>query len=116
MKLTPSFKSALYWFIEAYSKGQIGDKRWELTNDAFDDAVLDWEEYQKVIVDPTVMMEAITVWSNNIEIDKDGRVLNEDWARFRAFQTIRRHFDKSFSMSNIIPPLEQWEVLENELG
>jgi len=82
------------------------------TNDAFDKRVLDWKRYQEVIVDPTVMKEAITVWSNNIEIDDKGLVINEDWARFRAFQAIRRHFDKNWS--NITPPLEQWEAMENE--
>ena len=115
MKLTTSLKSSLYWFIEDYSKGLLGSDRWDLTNDCFDDGVLDWETYKKAIIDPTVMKIAITVWSNNIEVDATGKVLNEDWARFRAFQAIRHHFDSSFSPANVIPPLEQWEVTENEL-
>jgi|KBSMisStandDraft_5_1062788.scaffolds.fasta_scaffold332106_2 hypothetical protein len=116
MKLTKSLRSSLYWFIEAYSKGLVGDKRWDLTNESFEDGRLHWESYQHAIVDPYVMKLAITVWSNNLEVDETGRVLNEEWARFRAFQAIRHNFDKNFSRADIAPPLETWEVLENELG
>ena len=114
MKLTKSLKSSLYWFIEDYSKGLLGSENWDLTNDSFDEGRLDWEQYQRAIVDPTVMKEAITVWSNNVEVDGAGQVLNEEWARFRAFQSIRHHFDRSFSRADITPPLESWEVKENE--
>jgi hypothetical protein len=115
MKLTPSIKSALYWFIDAYATGKLRDERWDIKqHGAFDDGVLDWKRYQEVIADPFVMKVAITVWSNNLEVDEKGLVINEDWARFRAFQAIRHHFDKNFSTANIKPPLEQWEVMENE--
>ena len=115
MKLTKSLRSCLYWFIEDYSKGLLGDKRWDLTNDSFAEGRLDWAAYQRAISDPFVMKLAITVWSNNIEVDETGRVLNEEWARFRAFQAIRQNFDKNFSHADIAPPLETWEVMENEL-
>ena len=115
MKLTKSLKSCLYWFIEGYSKGLLGSERWDLSNDCFDEGRLDWELYRSAITDPTVMKEAITAWSNNLELDAAGNVVNEEWARFRAFQVIRRHFDDNFSLTDIRPPLEQWEVMENEL-
>lgn len=114
MKLTRSIRSALYWFIENYSKGLVGSERWDLTNDSFDEGTLDWEVYKSATTDPTVMKIAITVWSNNIEVDAAGVVLNEEWACFRAFQAIRLHFDPNFSNADIVPPLEQWEVMENE--
>ena len=59
MKLTKSLKSSLYWFIEAYSKGQLGNEKWDLTNDSFDEGRLDWKQYQRAILDPTVMKQAI---------------------------------------------------------
>ena len=116
MKLTGSLKSCLYWFIADYSKGLLGDERWDLTNDSFEEGVLDWETYRDVIADPGVMQQAITVWSNHIELNDAGEVTNAEWARFRAFQLIRRHFDKGFSLKDIIPPPEDWEYVENQCG
>ncbi len=116
MKLTGSLKACLYWFIEDYSQGLLGDVRWDLTNDSFEEGILDWETYREAITDPSVIKEAVTVWSNNIEVDASGKVTNAEWARFRAFQMIRRHFDSDFSSERILPPLEQWEVMENQVG
>ncbi len=116
MKLTGSLKSRLYWFIEDYSKGLLGDDRWDLTNDSFEEGLLDWATYREAIVDPGVMKEAITVWSNTIEVDASGEVTNAEWARFRAFQLIRHHFDRNFKSEHIIPPYEVWEYMENQCG
>jgi len=114
MKLSRSLRSCFYWFIEAYSKGELGSRRWDLTNECFDEGVLDWEAYQRAIVDPSVMKQAITVWSNNIQVDTNGVVLNEEGASFGAFQAIRYHFDNTFPYSKIVSSLEHWEVQENE--
>jgi len=65
--------------------------------------------------DSSVLKIAFTVWFNNVEMDESGAVLNEEYAALRAFQSIRPYFDDGYSSDDISPPLEQWEVPENEI-
>lgn len=107
--LSKSLKSALYWFVQDVSKGLLEDSGWDFD---FDLHVLDWNQYQSVILDPTIIVTAYTVWMNNIQTDELGNVLNEEYAALRAFQVLRPHFDPAYDGPT--PPFADWELVEEQ--
>ena len=113
-RLSNHIKSALYWFIEDLVKCQFENERWDFDDDRFGTGELNYEEYLKVLTCPSGIKGAISIWSNNLEIDENGIVLNEDYAAFRAFQWLRSDFDPSFDDKDIQPPFEDWELEEHE--
>ena len=113
-KIPDGVKIALYWFVEHLLKGMLEDDRWDFDESWFEEGVKDWGKYQSALLDSGVMKTAFTVWSNNVELDENGIVTNDGYAEFRAFQSIRPHFDDEYTYDDIEPPFEQWEVIENE--
>jgi hypothetical protein len=115
MKLSGNFRSALYWFVEDLTKGLFDHESWDFDYETvFENNDGTWEKYQGLLADPGIMKSVFSIWSNNIEIDKDGNVLNEDYAQLRAFQYLRTCFDPGYSKDKIEPPLEPWEFIEFE--
>ena len=115
MKLSTSLKSSLYWFVEDLSKGLLDNEDWDFGYENLDTIEGLWEKYQKAILDPSTIKQVFSIWSNNIEIDEKGNILNEDAASLRAFQYLRSCFDPDFDASDIVPPLEGWEIIEHEI-
>ncbi len=115
MKLSISLKSSLYWFVEDLSKGLLDNEGWDFDYENLDSIEGLWEKYQKAILDPSIIKLVFSIWSNNIEIDENGSVLNEDRSSLRAFQYLRSCFDPDFDAGDIVPPLEDWEMVEYEL-
>ena len=66
-----------------------------------------WLDYRPVLTDPSSIEQAFAIWSNVLEIDPEGRVLNEHVASERAAQYIRQQADPAYIIE---PPLEQWEI------
>lgn len=64
-------------------------------------------DYRSVRTDASTIEQAFAIWSNVLEIDADGRVLNEHVASQRAAQYIRQQVDRAYVID---PPLEQWEI------
>ncbi len=111
-RLTPSLKGALYWFVEDLTKGLLQDDNWNFDPEMFDDERLDWDRYLAVIQDPTIIKMVYTIWSNNLELNTHGAVLNELHARFRAFQYLRSQFDDSYTHDLVEPEFATWELEE----
>jgi hypothetical protein len=64
-------------------------------------------DYQTVLSDPSTIEQAFAIWSNVLELDADGSVVNEEIASQRAAQYIRQQKDCSYVVD---PPFEQWEI------
>lgn len=113
--LSGSFKSALYWFVLDIMKGNLSHPDWDFkyVRD-FNEVEGLREEFDEVISDPEVMKKVFTVWSNNIELDQSGNVVNTRHARLRAFQYLRCHFDPRFPEESVSPQFEPWEECEYE--
>ena len=61
---------------------------------------------------PSAMKQVFSIWSNNIEIDEEGKVLNEDYALFRGGQYLRVAFDPNFHYHEVVPPFEPCEHVD----
>jgi hypothetical protein len=64
-------------------------------------------DYRSEVTDPSTLEQVFAIWSNVLEIDGEGRVLNEHVADQRAAQHIRQQADRAYVID---PPLAQWEV------
>jgi hypothetical protein len=114
MKQIPyGLKVALYWFIDAITKGLLDNENWDFDPlDRFDSGELDWNRYQAVINDPTIIKTVYTIWMNNIQLDDEHQVVNAEYACFRAFQYVRTQFDDGYTSDKIEPPLTRAEFEE----
>ena len=109
-------KLALYWFVDAISKGLLDNENWDFEPvERFETGELDWDRYLAAINDPTIIKTVYTIWMNNIQMDDENRVVNEQHACFRAFQYLRTQFDEEFTFDNIAPPLTETELVEAQL-
>ncbi|MCR9202928.1 MAG: hypothetical protein NXI04_30145 [Planctomycetaceae bacterium] len=111
-RLDSSIKSCLYWFIEDVVKGLLEYDQWDFDIEMFEDGRLSWDRYISAITDPTVLKTAVTLWSNNLELNDNGFIVNEAAAAFRAFQYLRTQFDDAYTANMIRPPLADWELEE----
>ena len=57
--------------------------------------------------EPAFIENVFTLWANVLEVDENGRVINEGEARTRVEQYIRTWLDKDFKVA---PPFEGWEL------
>ncbi|KAA3439844.1 DUF7677 family protein [Rufibacter hautae] len=57
--------------------------------------------------EPSAIEQAFAIYTNVIELDEDGNVLNAKYAEKRATQYIRSYCDSSYKVE---PPFEDWEV------
>lgn len=51
--------------------------------------------------------QAFAIFMNNLELDKDGSVINYKYCEQRAAQYIRGYFEAGYTVQ---PPLESWET------
>ena len=114
--LPDNLKLALYWFVDAISKGLLDNESWDFEPlEQFENGKLDWDRYLAAINDPTTIKTVYTIWMNNIRLDENYRVVNEQGASFRAFQYLRTQFDDNFSFDRIDPPFTDDELTEAQL-
>jgi hypothetical protein len=64
-------------------------------------------DYRSVLTDASTIEQTFAIWSNVLEIDAQGRALNEHIASQRAAQYIRQQADPAYVVE---PPFAQWEV------
>ena len=57
--------------------------------------------------EPSAIEQAYAIFSNVLEMDGDGKVLNAQHAQKRAADYLRAYCDPSFK---VVPPFEEWEV------
>jgi hypothetical protein len=94
MKLSNSFSGALRTFAYFLSSGT----HYQLKG--IDYLQLYGEE-------PSAIEQAFAIYTNVIELDDNGIVLNAKYAEKRAVDYIRPYFDPSFKVE---PPYEDWEI------
>jgi hypothetical protein len=114
MKPIPNgLKVALYWFVDAITKGLLGNENWDFDPlERFDSGELDWQQYQAAINHPTIIKTVYTIWMNNIQLDDEHQVVNKEHACFRAFQYLRTQFDSEYRFDQIDPPFTGAELGE----
>jgi hypothetical protein len=96
-KLSSSFSGALRSFSYWVATGSLG---YPLLEDIDYSGLLSNE--------PSALELAYAIFSNVIEIDENGQVLNAKYAEYRAAQSIRRYMDPSYVIE---PPFEDWETM-----
>lgn len=80
-----------------------------LANGTVDNDLLDVEEvdYSSVLLQPSWLESISAIYTNVLEVDEQGNVLNDDQARRRAAQYIRECIDRDYTVE---PPWERWEI------
>jgi hypothetical protein len=94
MKLSNSFSDALRTFAYFLSSGTHYQ--------------LEGIDYLKLYgEEPSAIELAFAIYTNVIELDEEGTVLNAKYAEKRAIDSIRAYCDPSFKVE---PPYEDWEI------
>jgi len=78
-----------------------------LTNGTLQVRGLEWVDYKSHLEWPSTVEQTFAIWSNIIEFDDHGNVLNEEQAKHRAAQYIRQFADQTYVVD---PPFEDWEL------
>ncbi|HEY7278427.1 MAG TPA: hypothetical protein VH594_20835 [Trebonia sp.] len=79
-----------------------------LANGTIDMDLLEGIDYRPALMQFGSALEMVfTIFTNVLEIDEEGRVINADLAQERAAQWIRRYCDPSY---HVEPPFEPWET------
>ena len=104
MNLSNDFKSALRHFVYYYTNGilpyVIGDE-----------SILIGVDYRNMLKDEASLVEqAYAIFSNNIQMDGNGKVLNLTHAMKRAAQWIRLVCSEEGSQYKVAPDFEDWET------
>lgn len=69
--------------------------------------VLDGFDYSSLLQWGSSLEQVVAIWSNVLEVDESGSVLNEDEAARRAAQYIRSMVDPNYIVE---PPFQAWEI------
>ena len=71
---------------------------------------LPWVDYSDVLNSAgsgSVLEQAFAIWSNVLDIDPSGKVLNREAAQKRVAQYIRQQAEPTYIVD---PPFEEWEL------
>jgi hypothetical protein len=104
MKLSEDFRHCLRHFAFYYTNGTlpfvIGDN-----------SILKDIDYRELLKDEASLVEqAYAIYSNNIEMDDTGKVINNGYAMKRAAQWIRFVCRGHGEEYEVVPPFEDWET------
>ncbi len=103
-RLSKDFKSSLRHFTFYYTNGTL-----EHVID--DPEILKGIDYREILKHEASLVEqAYAIYSNNIEMDGEGKVLNQAHAMKRAAQWIRFACRDSDEEYEVKPDFEDWEV------
>lgn len=94
MKLSSSFRGALRTFAYFLSSGNHYQLKGINYLDLFGD-------------EPSAIEQAFAIYTNVIELDSNGLVLNAKYAEKRATDYIKSYCDPEFK---VIPSFEDWEI------
>jgi hypothetical protein len=94
-KLSKSVRSSIHQFAYWVANKSVGNP------------LLEGVDYSCIFEEPSAMQAAFAIYSNVLEVDETGRVLNAKDAERRAAQEIRRYCDPGYVVT---PPFEPWEV------
>lgn len=104
MRLSDDFKSCLRHFVYYYTNGTlpfvIGDE-----------SILKDIDYRELLKNEASLVEqAFAIYTNNIEMDSHGTVLNDTHAMMRAAQWIRFVCRNDGEDYEVKPAFEDWET------
>ncbi len=104
MRLSDDFKSALRHFAYYYTNGT-------LSYVIEDETILDGIDYREGLKTEASLVEQVyAIYSNNIQLDENGKVLNQVHAMKRAAQWIRLVCRKEGEEYKVEPEFEDWET------
>lgn len=104
MKLSDDFKRCFRHFVYYYTNGT-------LSSVVGDDHLLKDIDYrEKLKRQPSLVEQAFAIYANNIEMDANGKVLNQTHAMRRAAQWIRLVCRKEGENYQVTPEFEDWET------
>jgi hypothetical protein len=95
-KLSEDLRAYLRLFAFYLANGTVD---WELLGEEWD--------YSSLFANPSDLEQVFAIWSNVLELDDEGNVLNPGAAKRRAAQYIRRFVDPSYIVE---PPFAEWEL------
>lgn len=78
-----------------------------LANGTVGHPVLEGIDYTCIFSEPSALEQTFAIFTNVLDLDESGNVLNSKHAEKRAAQYIRRYVDSSYKIE---PELEAWEV------
>ena len=103
MKLSIGYRNALRFFTYYFANGTLGLMA--------GDSKLDSINYQERLMEiPSNMEMLMAIYSNNIEMDEEGVVVNHSHAMKRAAQFIREACPIDGEEYVVEPEFEDWEV------
>lgn len=88
-------------------RGQLRLFAFLLANHTLDIETIGELDYSEIFSEPSILEMAFAIWSNNIEIDDQGNVLNSGYPEKLAAQYIKSFFDQDYKVE---PPFESWET------
>jgi hypothetical protein len=100
-KLSNDFKNDLRHFVYYYVNGTLN---WVIGEG---DILKDIDYRNQLMTEASLVEQAFAIYSNNIEIDEKGIVLNQTHSMRRAAQYIRSVCDRDYK---VLPVFEDWEV------
>lgn len=78
-----------------------------LANGTVGHPLLEGVDYTAIFEEPSALEQALAIFSNVLELDAEGEVLDAKRAERRAAQFIRSYVDPDYTVD---PPFEDWEV------
>ncbi|MCD4512192.1 hypothetical protein LQT97_13230 [Brucella pseudogrignonensis] len=105
LKMHPQLRGVLARFSLWIANGTVGNP------------ILDGIDYTDILRDPSAMEMVYTVFTNNLELDRDGAPLNARYSEQRAAQWLRQYCDPTYVVTPAFTSAEcegHWPpVLEN---
>ena len=103
-ELSEGFKGALRLFVYYYTNGTLA----YLVKDG---SLLDTLDYREALKDePSIVEQVFAIYSNNIRMDQDGKVLNQNHSMNRAAEYIIHSLSDSEPRYHAVPDFEDWEL------
>lgn len=99
--LSESFKSALRHFVFYYFNGSLN---WVIGEG---DILKDIDYRNTLVTEASLVEQVFAIYTNNIEMDEEGTVINQAHAMRRAAQYIQSVCDTNYVVK---PDFEEWEV------
>ena len=94
-RVSPSLSGSVRLFSFWVANGTVGHP------------LLDEVDYTCIFEEPSALEQALAIFSNVLELDAEGEVLDAKRAERRAAQFIRSYVDPDYTVD---PPFEDWEV------
>lgn len=79
-----------------------------VANKSVGKSILGNTNYSNLINEASAFEMAFAIFMNNLELDKDGKVLNRSYAEQRSAQYIKSYFEPNYK---VVPEFEEFEIM-----